>query len=299
MAHQESAAGRYRSRLLLVLGISITIFLVELAAGILTNSLALLADAGHVFADIAGTGVSLLAIWLAHRPPTATRTFGLYRLEVVAAVGNALLLFGVTALIIWEGLVRLQERAGPAPEPVMAVAAFALLANAGAALLLARGRRESLTVRAAYLEIIGDLLGSGAVLVAGAVILFTGFGRADAIASLVIALLILPRAVGLMKDSVDVLLEATPRDVNLDEVRRHILDTPGVEAVHDLHAWTITSGMKVVSAHVVLNDDGNPGALLDHLSDCLSADFDVDHSTFQLETREHVLWEGRASRTQH
>lgn len=299
MSHPESAAGRYRSRLLLVLGISITIFLVELTAGILTNSLALLADSGHVFADIAGTGVSLLAIWVAHRPPTSARSFGLYRLEIVAAVANALLLFGVSGLVLWEGINRLQQPPTLVAGPVLAVAAFGLAANVVAAMLLARGRRESLTVRGAYLEVLGDLLGSVAVLVAGAVILLTGFFRADALASIFIALLILPRAWGLMRDSVDVLLEATPRDVNLDEVRRHILDTPGVEAVHDLHAWTITSGMKVVSAHVVLNDDGNPGALLDHLSDCLSADFDVDHSTFQLETREHVLWEGRASRTQH
>ncbi|HEX3220425.1 MAG TPA: cation diffusion facilitator family transporter [Candidatus Limnocylindria bacterium] len=299
MTHQTSAAGRYRSRLMLVLGISATIFVVELVAGLATNSLALLADAGHVFADVAGTGVSLLAIWLAARPPTSTRSFGLYRLEIVAATANALLLFAVSGLVLWEGIRRLNQPPDLAAGPVVAVAAFALLANTGAALLLARGRRESLTVRAAYLEILGDLLGSAAVLAAGAVILLTRLHRADAVASIFIALLILPRAWGLMRDSVDVLLEATPRDVNLDEVRRHILDTPGVEAVHDLHAWTITSGMKVVSAHVVLGVDGDPGALLDHLSDCLSADFDVDHSTFQLETPEHVLWEGAASRTQH
>lgn len=299
MTHQSSAAGRYRSRLTVVLGISTGVFLVELIAGLATNSLALLADAGHVFADMAGTGVSLLAIWLAARPPTSSRSYGLYRLEIVAATANALLLFAVAGFVLWEGLQRLQDPPGLAAGPVVGVAMFALAANVLSALLLRRGRRESLTVRAAYLEILGDLLGSAAVLVAGAVILLTGFGRADAIASIFIGLLILPRAVGLMRDSVDVLLEATPRDVNLDEVRRHILDTPGVEAVHDLHAWTITSGMKVVSAHVVLGPDGDPGALLDHLSDCLSADFDVDHSTFQLETPEHVLWEGRASRTQH
>jgi len=299
MTHQPSAAGRYRNRLALVLGISASIFVVELVAGLATNSLALLADAGHVFADIAGTAVSLLAIWLAARPPTSSRSFGLYRLEIVAATANALLLFAVSGLVLWEGIRRLQAPPDLSAGPVLAVASFALAANVVAAMLLARGRRESLTVRAAYLEILGDLLGSAAVLAGGAVILLTGFNRADALASIFIALLILPRAWGLMRDSVDVLLEATPRDVNLDEVRRHILDTPGVVAVHDLHAWTITSGMKVVSAHVVLGPDGDPGALLDHLSDCLSADFDVDHSTFQLETPEHVLWEGRASRTQH
>jgi cobalt-zinc-cadmium efflux system protein len=126
----------------------------------------------------------------------------------------------------------------------------------------------------------------------------TAFRAADAVASLGIAILIVPRTLRLLGDSLDVLLEATPKGVDLSEVRRHILETPGVQAVHDLHAWTITSGMNVVSAHVVLSPDANPGALLDHLGECLSGDFDFDHSTFQLETAEHVLWEGRASQTQ-
>jgi cobalt-zinc-cadmium efflux system protein len=131
------------------------------------------------------------------------------------------------------------------------------------------------------------------------VIAITGLMAADAVASIVIGLLILPRTWSLLRDSVDVLLEATPKDVDLTEVRRHVLEAPGVEAVHDLHAWTITNGMNVVSAHVVLKPDANPGAILDHLGTCLADDFDIDHSTFQLETPEHVLWEGRASQVQH
>jgi len=143
------------------------------------------------------------------------------------------------------------------------------------------------------------MLGAAAVLVAGIVVATTGFLAADAIASLVIGALILPRTWHLLRDSVDVLLEATPKDVDLQEVRKHILEAPGVEATHDLHAWTITSGMNVVSAHVVVGPDANPGAILDHLGLCLSDDFDIDHSTFQLETAEHVLWEARASMPQH
>ena len=154
-------------------------------------------------------------------------------------------------------------------------------------------------MRGAYLEVLGDLLGSIAVIVAALIIAVTGFIQADAIASVVIALLILPRTWSLLRDAVDVLLEATPRDVDMDEVRRHILDTPEVLAVHDLHVWTITSGMNVVSAHVVMGPEGNPGALLDHLSDCLAGDFDIDHSTFQIETAEHMLWEGRVARIRH
>lgn len=146
---------------------------------------------------------------------------------------------------------------------------------------------------------LGDLLGALAVLIAGVVIATTGLLAADAVASIVIGVLILSRTWGLLRDSVDVLLEATPKGVDLTDVRKHVLEAPGVEAVHDLHAWTITNGMNVVSAHVVLGPDANPDAVLDHLGVCLADDFDIDHSTFQLETAEHVVWEGRASQVQH
>jgi cobalt-zinc-cadmium efflux system protein len=165
--------------------------------------------------------------------------------------------------------------------------------------LLARGEHESLTVRGAYLEVLGDLVGSGAVLVAGLVILVTGWRQADAVASIAIAVLIVPRTVALLRESIDVLLEATPKGVDLDHVREHILDAPGVSDVHDLHAWTITSGMNVVSAHVVLGPDAKPGDVLDHLGTCLSDDFDINHSTFQLETPDHVVWEARTAQPQH
>ena len=154
-------------------------------------------------------------------------------------------------------------------------------------------------MRAAYLEIVADLLGSGAVVLAGITIALTGWRQADAVASVLIALLIIPRTLGLLRDSVDVLLEATPKGVDLAEVERHILEAPGVRGVHDLHAWTITSGMNVVSAHVVLGPEAMPGDVLDHLGACLADDFDIDHSTFQLETPEHVRWEANAAMSQH
>ena len=161
------------------------------------------------------------------------------------------------------------------------------------------GSPASINVRAAYLEVLGDLLGAGAVLIAGLVIVATGWTQADAVASIVIAILIVPRTLALLRESFDVLLEATPKGVDMDEVRRHILESPGVAEVHDLHAWTITSGMNVVSAHVVLTADGVPGQVLDDLGRCLSDDFDINHSTFQLETPEHVRWEAEASQPQH
>jgi cobalt-zinc-cadmium efflux system protein len=281
------------------MAVSSVIFVVELVAGIESNSLALMADAGHVFADVSGMAVSLGAIWLATRPATAAKSFGLYRLEILAAAANAVLLLVVSAFVLWEGWRRLSDPPGVQSGLVVTIAGLALLANVAVLALLSRGRAESLTIRGAYVEVLGDLLGAAAVLVAGLVTLLTGLRAADAIASLLIGVLILPRSWSLLRDSIDVLLEATPRGVNMSEVRRHILEAPGVDAVHDIHAWTITSGMNVVSAHVVMTPDANPGAILDHLGMCLSDDFDIDHSTFQLETAEHVAWEGRAAHVRH
>jgi cobalt-zinc-cadmium efflux system protein len=266
----------------------------ELVAGIASNSLALLADAGHVFADISGMALSLVAIWLAARPRTGGRTFGLYRLEILAATANGLLLLAISVVILVEGVRRFVAPPVIEAPLVVVVAAFALAANVISLRLLTPGRRESLNVRGAYLEVLGDLLGAGAVLVAGIAIYLTGWRQADAVASIVIGLLIVPRTVSVLRESVDVLLEATPKGVDMAHVRQHILEAPGVSDVHDLHAWTITSGMNVMSAHVVLAADGQPGDVLDHLGQCLSDDFDIAHSTFQLETPEHVRWEAAA-----
>ncbi len=297
--HVHSAAHGDRRRLAAVLLISLAILAIELVGGIAANSLALLADAGHVLTDVAGVALALGAIWIAARPASDRRSYGWYRAEILAAVVNALVLFGVAAFVLWEAWQRLQEPPDVESRLMLVVAIIGGVANTASLLLLRDAQARSLNMRGAYLEVLGDLLGSVAVVVAAIVIAVTGFAAADAIASVLIALLIIPRTWHLLRDAVDVLLEATPKGVDLDEVRRHILETPGVEAVHDLHAWTITSGMNVVSAHVVLGPDGEPGRLLDHLSDCLSGDFDIDHSTFQLETPEHVLWEGRAERVRH
>jgi cobalt-zinc-cadmium efflux system protein len=271
----------------------------ELVAGVAANSLALLADAGHVFADVSGMVLSLVAIRVAARPTSGTRSFGLYRLEMLAAAANAVLLLGIAVVVLVQAVRRLAEPPEVQPGLVIGVALIALAVNVAALRLLSTGQRESLTMRGAYLEVAGDLLGAAAVLVAGVVIAVTGWHPADAVASIVVAVLIVPRTVRLLRESVDVLLEATPRDVDLAEVERHIREAHGVVDVHDLHAWTITSGMNVVSAHVVLAPDARPGDILDHLGTCLADDFDVNHSTFQLETPEHVLWEARAEQAQH
>lgn len=289
----------HRRRLAAAAAISATILVAELVAGVASHSLALLADAGHMFADVVGMALSLGAIGIASRPRTTSRTFGLYRLEILAASLNAVLLLGIGVVILVEAVRRFAAPPDVGSSIVVLVAVLALVANAASLRFLGHGRQSSLNVRAAYIEVLGDLLGAAAVLVAGLVIALAGWRQADAVASIVIAALIVPRTVALLRDSVDVLLEATPKGVDMAEVERHILEAPGVRDVHDLHAWTITSGMNVVSAHVVLGPEAMPGDVLDHLGRCLSDDFDIDHSTFQLETREHVLWEAKASMPQH
>jgi cobalt-zinc-cadmium efflux system protein len=296
---RRSAAGRTWQSLAAALTISVAILAVEVLAGLAGNSLALLADAGHVLADVVGMGLSLAAIAIGSRPRTAARTFGLYRLEILAATLNAVVLLGIGVLVLFAAARRFVEPPDVDSTLVTTVAALVIVANLVSLRLLGRTHRSSLTMRAAYLEIMADLLGSGAVVLAGITIALTGWRQADAVASVLIALLIIPRTLGLLRDSVDVLLEATPKGVDLAEVERHILEAPGVRGVHDLHAWTITSGMNVVSAHVVLGPEAMPGDVLDHLGSCLADDFDIDHSTFQLETPEHVRWEANAAMSQH
>lgn len=285
-----SAAGANRGRLTIVLGTSSALFVAELAAGILTNSLALIADAGHVLTDALGVGLALAAITVAARPPSPTRTFGYYRMEILAAVVNALVLFAVAGYVLIEAWRRFGQEPEILGAPMLLVATGGLAVNLVGAALLRGAAKESLNMRGAYLEVLSDALGSVAVIVAALVILATGFTAADAIASVLIGLLIVPRTWSLLREALDVLLEAAPRGVDMAHVRQHILDAPGVRDVHDLHAWTITSGMPVLSAHVVLDDGAPPEPALESLTRCLSDHFDIEHSTFQLEAadRRHL-----------
>ena len=284
MSHIHSAAAASRGRLVAVFGLTLAIFAVEVVGGFASNSLALLADAGHMLTDVAGIGLALLAIWIGARPAGPGRTFGYQRLEILAAVVNALLLFGVGAFILFEGIRRLAEPPEVASGLMIGVALIGLAGNGLSLWLLRRVQIGSLNARGAYLEVLSDFAGSAAVIVAGVVIVLTGFGAADAIASIVIGVLIFPRTWRLLRDAVDVLLEATPKGLDMALVRSHILEAPGVTECHDLHVWTITSGMNVVSAHVIVEPDTQPAAVLDHLCQCLAGFFDIEHSTFQIET---------------
>ena len=283
MPHTHSAAAGHRNRLAGVFGLTFAVFVIEIVGGLISNSLALLADAGHMFTDVFGIGLALAAIGIAGRPATDSRTFGFLRFEILAAAVNAVLLFGVAAFVLFFAWQRLSDPPEVSSGLMLAVALVGLGANANSLWVLRKAQGHSLNMRGAYLEVLGDFAGSAAVIVAALVIALTGWQQADAVASAVIGLLILPRTWGLLREAVDILLEATPKGVDLDAVRSHIVAAAGVVDVHDLHVWTITSGMNVVSAHVVLADGADAPLVLDELCRCLSGDLDIEHSTFQLE----------------
>ena len=291
--HSHGSRQVQRRRLLLALGLSALVLIGEVVGSVLTGSLALLADAGHVLTDMAGLSFAALAVSFAARPATPQRTFGYYRLEILAAVANGVLLLGVAVAVLVEAARRWTDPTHVEARGLLAVAVVGLVANL-LALRVLHGD-DSLHVRGAYLEVLGDLLGSAAVVVAGVVLATTGWQRVDVLASVLVALLILPRTWALLREAVDVLLEATPRGVDLDEVRAHVLGTPGVLDAHDLHAWTISSGLPVLSVHVVVTDealaDGGAARVLDALCACLAEHFDVEHCTFQLEPASHAAHE--------
>jgi cobalt-zinc-cadmium efflux system protein len=280
-----------RSRLKVVLAVTLSVVLVEAVGAWVSGSLALWADAGHMVTDAASIGLALSASYVATLAPTSRRTFGLHRAEILAALVNAVVLLGVCGYLVLEGIRRLVDPVRVDTGPMFWFALVGLVANTVSLSLLARRRDASLNMRGAYLEVLGDLLGSALVVVAAVVIAWTGFLRADPVASLVIAVLILPRAFALLRDAVSVLLETTPAHLDLDDVRLHLGEVPGVVDVHDLHAWTITSGMPVLSAHVTVSDacleQRGVGSLLDEFSACVAAHFAVDHVTFQIEPESH------------
>ena len=285
-SHSHSAAGRDRRRLAVVFGLSSTVLVVEIAGGVASNSLALLADAAHVFADLGGLALALGAIWIASRQAGDGRTFGLYRVEILAAGANATVLLGLAGFVLFQAWQRFAQPPAVESGLMLLVAIAALAANSISLFLLRDAQEHSLNMRGAYLEVMGDMLGAISVIVASVVISLTGFRAADAIASAVIGLLILPRTWSLLREATSILLEATPKGIDLKLVRSHICSAAGVIDVHDLHAWTITSGLNVVSAHVVIRRDADGGDVLDRLCRCLSGDFDIEHSTFQLETED-------------
>lgn len=297
MTHAHGSGGHAhgraqdRARLRWVLTVTGVVLVVEVVGAFVTGSLALLADAGHLATDAGAVVLALAASYLATRPATDRSTFGWHRAEILAAAVNALVLLGVCAFLAVAGVRRLLDP-GPVDAPAMvAFALVGLVANGVSLTVLNRSDTGSLNLRGAAAEVFGDLVGSVLAVAAGLVIWATGFLRADAIASLAIAVLILPRALALLRDSTSILLEAAPPGLDLEDVRGHLLGMAGVRDVHDLHAWTITSGMPSLSAHVSVSDDvlaaDGVGAVLDRLAACVAEHFDVRHATFQVEPESH------------
>ncbi len=279
----RSVSGR---ALTLVLVITLAFMVVEVIGGLLANSLALLADAGHMFADVGALALALFAAWFARKPATSEKTYGYLRLEILAALVNGAALMVVAGLIVRDALHRLAMPPAVDATVLIGVAGLGLMVNLFGAWMLHRGHRESLNVRGAYFHVLGDLLGSLGALAAGVIILVSGWVVADPLISIGIALLILVGAWRLVRDSTDVLLEATPRHISLGDVERCIATIGGVDEVHDLHVWTLTSGVVAMSGHAVVTDPGQGQRVLETAQARLS-DLGIRHVTLQIE-REHT-----------
>ncbi|MGI9157529.1 MAG: cation diffusion facilitator family transporter [Marmoricola sp.] len=289
-SHAEGRAGD-RRRLWMVVAVTALVLVVEVVGALVSGSLALFADAGHMLTDVAAVLLALGASYVATRPANDRRTFGYHRAEILAALGNAVVLVGVCGYLAFEGVRRLLDPPSVEAGQMLVFAVVGLAANAASLVVLATRRSESLNMRAAFLEVLGDAVGSAATIAAALVILLTGWQRADPLASLAIAVLIVPRAISLLRDTGSVLFESTPPGLDVAQMRDHLLAMDGVTDVHDLHACTITSGMPSLSAHVTVTDacleQRGVGAVLDDLARCAREDFGVEHATFQVEPQSH------------
>lgn len=291
--HDHGAAGAGRGRIAVALAITSAVLVAEVVGAILTGSLALLVDAAHMLTDAGGLVIAFTAATLVRRPATARRTWGWLRAEVLGASLQAAVLLAVGVFVIIEAVRRLFAPPEIEGGLLLVFGIVGLAGNVVSLAVLAGSRRASLNLRAAFLEVFGDALGSVAVIVAAIVIALTGFALADAIAAVLIGALIVPRAVILLRDAANVLLESTPRGLDLDAVRDHLLGVPHVQSVHDLHVSQIATGLPVLTAHVVVDDecfyDGHAPRMLDQLQACVADHFPVsiEHSTFQLELAEH------------
>jgi cobalt-zinc-cadmium efflux system protein len=283
-----SAGGRYRTRLVWAFVLIGGFFVVELVAGLVTNSLALLSDAGHMFTDVLGLGMALAAIQAANsQRPHPQRSFGLYRLEILAALANAVLLLGVAGYVLYEAAWRFAEPPQVLAGPMLVVAVVGLGVNLAAFALLRQGSRESLNVEGAYLEVLADMLGSVGVIVAAVVLAVTGWPYADPLFAAAIGLFIVPRTLRIARQALRILVQAAPPDVPLEDLRRDLAALDGVVDVHDLHVWTLTSAMEVASAHLMTCPDTDAHRVLDQASKLLADRYHIDHATLQVEPDTH------------
>jgi cobalt-zinc-cadmium efflux system protein len=281
-----SVTAQNRRALIITFALTLSYFIIEVVGGFLTNSLALLADAAHMLTDVFGLGLALFATWISQKPATPEKTYGYYRFEILAAAANAVVLFFISFYILYEAYRRFREPPAVARLPMILIAVVGLGVNLAGMWILRSGAKESLNVQGAFLEVVSDALGSVGVIIAGIIMLATGWYYADPIFSVLIGVFILPRTWRLLKQAVNVLLEGTPAHINLASLEKAMLEVRGVAGIHDLHVWTITSGMEAISAHVVLSDDNEPQTaptVLEAVSALLKKEFGIDHSTIQIE----------------
>jgi len=288
-------AGReHIGRLKAAVAIMAALMLIEAATGLWSGSIALLSEAGHMFTDVLGMGMALAALLAVHgsraRPRDPQRTFGLYRLEVLTALANAVLLSGVAIAVVINAVTRLTEPPTVDAGPMLVVATLAIAANIAAFLLLRPGAKDNLNLRGASLEVLSDLFGAAGVLAAGLVIHFTGWWYADPVAAIAVGVFILPRTWKLARTAVRILVQAAPNHLNVTDVQQTLGDLDGVADVHDLHVWTLASGMEVASAHLTLDTGADVATVLDLARERLHNDFHIEHATLQVEPpRQHPV----------
>lgn len=281
--HVTSAAGKNKKNLAIVFGLTSFYLIVEVIGGFWTGSLALLADAGHMLTDVAGVGLALLAIWFAEKPASPERTYGYYRVEILAALTNAVVLILISLYILYEAYQRYKNPPEVQSAAMLGVASIGLVINIFGMYILRAGSKESLNMKGAYFEVLSDMLTSIGVIIAGIIMLTTGWYYADPIISAGIGLFILPRTWALLKDAVGVLLEGTPSDVDLAKLRESLAKIEGVAGVHDLHVWSLTSGVNAMSVHAVLAETAEHDDVLARVHEHCTEEFKITHLTVQTE----------------
>lgn len=282
--HDHFAARQQsRSKLTIVLALTASFMIVEAVAGWYTGSLALIADAGHMLGDVAALALALFAVWLSNKPAGPSRTYGFHRSEILAALANSVLLVVISIAIFCEAIHRLSQPPEIHSLPMLVVALLGLIINLISMKLLGAHSHGSLNAKAAYLEVFADMLASCAVIVAGLIIMFTGWYLADPLLSAVLSIFIVSRTWGLLKESVEILMESAPREFDLDALTNAFLAVDGVVQAHDLHVWTITSGLLAMSCHLTIEPQADGQAVLNQVNSLMEKDFKISHTTIQIE----------------
>ena len=282
-----SAGSRHKKNLLIVLCLSGTYLIAEVIGGIITNSLALLADAAHMLTDVVGLLLAFIAIKIGERKADPSRTYGYYRTEILAAVVNAVVLLGISIYVLFEAYQRFQNPPEVQSKSMLIVSGIGLIVNIIGMMILRKDSEGSLNMKAAYFEVLSDMLTSVGVMIAGVIMLTTGWYYADPLISAAIGLLIFPRTWRLLKEAINVLLEGTPKDVDIHALRQSLESTPGVKGIHDLHVWSLTSSVNAMSVHVVKENGYSRNQLLKTLTDTTMANFKISHTTFQIEEEDY------------